>query len=430
MTSSNPQCHAAWAFRRAACIGILASLTPAYASQFEAIPVIDTGVLHETNPRLDNDNEDDATGLIVDGRLNMEWASERTQLAVLPRARFGFYADSDDKDLEDKDYWLRSVLGHQSQLSTYEVSGGYSDVAVRSSEVESAGGDPSGSGGFRRVDDSRETWDAGGAWSRQLTPLDRFSARASYTDVSFDRRTSGRVPYEYKSGSLTYERTITSKWAAGILFDASRFESKADEINTSNTSDTLGFSGFANYAFTPTVTGSVYAGRRTTDIEIDRPPIPGTDICFTPNLGIVSCNEKTDGQNFVGTASLSKQAERTSYDLSINRSISPNSNGAETLRDTIDVTARHQFTRRLTGKVGLLYFTQEDAADLTNRKRDYVSAQFDLNWRMTEYWSIRGAYRYVNDKDDTSFTGGNINEDATNNYFYVGVRYQGQGWRR
>lgn len=430
MTASNVHYRAVLACSLAACVGTFAPLTLAYASQFQAIPIVDVGALHETNPRLQNDDEDDATGLIVQGRLDMEWASERTQLAVLPRARFAFYEDSDDKDLEDEDYWLRSVLGHQSQLSSYELSGGYSDVAVRSSEVESAGGEQGGSGGFRRVDDSRQTWDAGGAWSRQFTPLDRLSARAAYSDVSFDRRTSGRLPYDYKSGSLTYERTITSKWAAGILFDASRFESEARETNVRNTSDTVGFSGFANYAFTPTVTGSVYGGSRATDIEIDRKPIPGFGICFAPGIGVVSCNEKTDGQNFVGTASLSKKAERTNYELSINRSISPNSNGAETLRDTIDVIAEHQFTRRLTGRVGILYFTQEDAADLTERKRDYVSARFDLSWRMTEYWSIRGAYRYVNDKDDTSITGANINEDATNNYFYVGVRYRGRGWRR
>ena len=44
-----------------------------------------------------------------------------------------------------------------------------------------------------------------------------------------------------------------------------------------------------------------------------------------------------------------------------------------------------------------------------------------------EAWSLIGTYRYVKD-DDENLNG--ANDDATNNVVYLGVRYQGQGWRR
>ena len=60
----------------------------AFGASFEAIPIIQVGAEYESNPRLEVDDENDATGLILDAQLNTEWATERTSLTVNPRARF------------------------------------------------------------------------------------------------------------------------------------------------------------------------------------------------------------------------------------------------------------------------------------------------------------------------------------------------------
>lgn len=396
--------------------------------------MVDVGALYESNPRLDDDDEDDAAGLVLDGRLNMKWATARTSLDLKPRARFSWYADSDDNDLEDEDYWLDSLLSHRTALSEYTLDAGYSTVGVRSSEVESAGdGSGSGSGTVRRADDSRQTFRIGPGWSRRLGARNLFSISGTYTDVDFDKDTlqTGRLPYEYWNGVTSFQRTLTQKTDAGIQLDVSRFESNASGASIDNTSDTYGASLFASHRFNETLSGSAYFGARATDVELKRQQVGtlpgGGPLCLSSGIFVVPCTENTDDTNFVGSASLRKEAKRTNFDLSVSRSVSPNSNGGEQVRDTLDAVVSRKLTQRLTGRVGILYFSQEDVADLTNRSSDYISANVRLNWQLVKQWSLFGAYRYVND-DDENLNG--TSEDATNHYVFVGVQWQGLGWRR
>lgn len=417
-----------------ACLGLLAFTSPLLGASFTAIPTAKVGASYESNPRLQDNDEDDAAGLILEGILNMEWASERTSLAVKPRGRFSFYADSDDNDLEDEDLYLDGRLSHTTVLSEYALEAGYSTVGVRSSEVESAGGDSgSGSGTVRRADDSRQTFRIAPEWSRLFGTRNRIIASAGYTDVDFDKETSGtgRLPYEYWNGDLTFQRTLNEKTSAGLRVDATRFESNASGASIDNETNSYGASLFTNYAFTETLSGSVYGGWQTSDIELTRQPftfIGTTPVCVNSAGQLsLSCTEKFSDDNFVGQASLRKESEITDYTLSVSRSITPNSNGAETIRDTLDAVVSRQLTPRLRGRIGVLYFNREDVSDITNRDSDYISARFSLNWRLTERWSLDSFYRYVNDQDE--LLNGNT-DDATNHYLYFGVRYQGRGWRR
>ncbi len=420
--------------RKLLWLSLIVVSTPVHADAFEAIPILELGALHESNPRLQDDNEDDATGLVLDTRLNMQWATGRTSLDLKPRARFSWYADSDDKDLEDEDYFIDSLLSHRTALSEYTLDAGYSTVGVRSSEVESAG-DPSGSGSgnIRRADDSRQTFRIGPGWSRRLGARNLVSISGAYTDVDFDKETiqTGRLPYKYWDGRAALQRTLNQKTDAGVQLELSRFESNASGASIDNTSDTVGASLFANYRFSETLSGSAYFGARATDIELKRQQVGtlpgGSPLCLSSGIFVVPCKENTDDTNFVGSASLRKEAKRTNFDLSISRAVTPNSNGGEQVRDTLDAVVSRRLTQRLTGRVGVLYFSQEDVADLTNRSSDYISANARLSWQLAKQWSLFGAYRFVND-DDENLNG--TSEDATNHYVFVGVRWQGLGWRR
>lgn len=436
MRNRIPDSTLSWqsSMRKLLWLSLLVVSAPVQADVFEAIPIVQVGALHETNPRLDEDDEDDATGLVLDGRLNMQWATARTSLDLKPRARFSWYADGDDDDLEDEDFWIDSLLSHQTALSEYTLDAGYSTVGVRSSEVESAGdGGGTGSGNVRRADDSRQTFRIGPGWSRRLGARNLFSLSGTYTDVDFDKDTlqTGRLPYEYWDGRAAFQRTLNQKTDAGIQLELSRFESSASGASIDNTSDTYGGSVFGNYRFNETLTGSAYFGARATDVELERQQVgtlpDGSPLCLSAGIFVVPCKENTDDTNFVGSASLRKEAKRTNFDLSVSRAVTPNSNGGEQVRDSIDAVVSRQLTQKLTGRVGLLYFSQEDVADLTSRSSDYISANVRLSWQLAREWSVFGAYRFVND-DDENLNG--TNEDATNHYFFVGARYKGRGWRR
>jgi hypothetical protein len=410
---------------------------PVHAANFTAVPTAKAGGVYESNPRFTDDDEEDATGLQLEGWLDMQWASERTILSVEPRGRFWFYPDSDDDDLENEDLFLNNRLSHTTALSEYALDVDLSSVGVRNSEFESAGGESgSGSGRIVRADANRETIFISPQWSRLFGARNRIAASAGYTDVDFDKDISqtGLLPYEYWKGDLTYQRTLTQKTSVGILTDVTRFESKADVGEFENQSDTYGLSAFVDYAFSETLSGQLYGGWRNTDTEVTRSPIPlGGNLFVCPfsdgGLGPFngSCTEQFSDDNFVGQATLRKASEITDYTLTVSRAISPNSQGAQTIRDNLDLVISRQLTQRLRGTVGILYFNQEDVGVDTARENDYVSARFNLVYRLTERWSLDSSYRFVNnDQDQINDT----NRDVTNNYFYLGVRYNGKAWRR
>jgi hypothetical protein len=314
---------------------------------------------------------------------------------------------------------------------------GYSDVSVRQSELESA---ESGGGGGNPelvfINDRQKRLYIDPSWSYFITPRTNFRIEAGYSDISYDNTFfSGgfaRFDYEYLYGNLSLERNLDERIGVGLLLNASRFDALEPNQGIENDSTTYGGSVFVNYAFGQSWTGFLTVGGRDTQSEVTRQPdlvLPGgEEICFTSFD--FACIQEFDGNTYVGEARVSKSGQRTDFDFSIGRDVSPNSNGAETIRDTLRSTLRRQLTTNLSARLGLLYFNQVDAAGVTSRDRDYASANVTLRWRFTRQWSLRGTYRYVWVKDVTNLTGQELNQTASNNYVFLGVGWQGLGWRR
>ncbi len=244
-----------------------------------------------------------------------------------------------------------------------------------------------------------------------ITPRTNFRVEAGYSDISYDNTFAidrfTRFDYRYLYGNISLDRSLDERIGLGVLLNASRFDAEEPNSGVENDSTTYGASLFLNYAFGQSWTGFLTLGGRDTQSEVNRRPdlvLPGgEEICFSSFD--LACNQEFDGNTYVGEARVSKTGERTDFDFSIGRDISPNSNGAETIRDTLRSTLRRQLTTNVSARLGLLYYAQTDAAELTSRERDYASADVTLRWRFTRQWSLRGSYRYVWVKDITTLTG-------------------------
>ena len=134
-----------------ALVASIVSLTVLYSgpslAAWEIRPIATAGVQYQTNPRMSRQNEDEATGTLLGARLPMSLFSDRTQLFVEPRLVYSFYAESDDEDLENQDKYLAGRINRQMVRTNYGLTGQYSDVALITSEFESASPDsPSGRG--------------------------------------------------------------------------------------------------------------------------------------------------------------------------------------------------------------------------------------------------------------------------------------------
>jgi hypothetical protein len=414
----------------------------AHAAKTEITPRLDVGAIHETNPRLSRTVEDEATGVIAEGIARMSWASQRTEWSFDPRLRLWRYPDSNDSDLENNDLWLPLEFSYTGKRTTANALVEYSDVGVRTTEIESADSGPGGgSTNVQFAGDQRRQFRFQPDWSLQLTQRDVLSVGATFLDTKFSEQRAGRLDFRYLGGNVGWQHSIGPKMALGVQGQVSRFKSESNVakndpvgnqgLATENDTTTFTGSVFVDYQFSETLTGSVYFGGSGTDAEITTNPfldIVGTPFCIDAdsNIGEPPCTEEFSNEAYTGSATLKKSSERTQYTASVSRGIIPSARGAETLRDEIRIRARHSFTRSLSANAGVLWFNESiaAAADGGDFKRDYISINVNLEWRFARYLGLRGAYRFV-EVDNSRGT----NRKTDNNYFFVGVFYGGQNWR-
>ncbi len=405
------------------------------AAKTEVDGRFEIGGLYESNPRLRSGFNDDATGLLLNAIANMNYGTERNNLKFSPRLQLSRYKDPEDKDLEMNNYYLDLLTDHKTVRSTTSLGASYSNVSVRTSELESADSIGGGTGDIRFATDKQRLWSIFPKWGYQISPRDVINLDARYTDVSYKESLSGRFDYTNISANAAWQHDLNEKLSAGLLLNASKFDSESPLTNITNDSKTYGGSLFIKYEFSETLTGSAYFGSRRTDSTVSFPPVdiivlfppPPTVTEVCPDDGSPPpCERSSSGNNFVGNIGLTKKSENTTYDMSIGRSISPNSNGAQVARDELRATVAHRLSRHLTGSLNLLYYDQEDAVART-RSRKYVSVRPSVVWHFSRRWGVRVAYRYV--RSDGTFTLGGTRSNTDNHYVFLGFSFQGDPWR-
>ena len=419
-------------------VAAIFSLNVLYAelslAAWEIRPIATAGFQYQTNPRYARVNEDEATGTLLGARLPMSFFSDRTQLFLEPRLVYSFYAEEDDKDLEDEDQYLTGRISRQSKRTNYGLSGRYSDVGIRTSEFESASPDSptGGTGGSSFVNATQKRWQIDPYWAYQFTPLNTVSLNAGYNDVTYTRTAlSSRFDYTNSYASAAVEHVFNQKNKVSINANASQFDAIEPNSGLENDSKTTGLSLIYTYAFSATLEASANLGWARTKSEVKRQPIfvdpEFGPICSLDFFTVIPCTFKSDVSNFVGGLSLAKKTERIQYDLSIGQSVSPNSNGSEVVRRTLRGYMTTDFTERWRGKFGLLMFDQEDVGDFSQRKRQYLGLNTNLQWKFTRRWAIRGDYRFTYNSNEDRIAADQ--PSARNHLFFVGLVYSGDGWR-
>lgn len=457
---------------RAAAAALLLGLAgPAAADSWTLKPVINVGPQYETNPRLQIEaREDEALGLAAGGQLDAVWVSDRNRVRLQPRVRFSRYEEEADEDLEEDNYYLLAEATRTGLRSEYGLTARWSDVNIRTGQLDSAldTGLPPGSSDLRFINNKQRAISFAPFWKLRLTPRNSLTLSGTYDDVEFDDSGFGTIFFDYENfGAVaSLESALTAKLGVGISATVNQFTSAAPSVDTrvdtvffgplfvpasalENESTSFNGSVFANYRFTPTITATLNAGVRRTEIDVTREPVSAEGVCFqfipegalpplfapTPD-GVLDqvvqifsapCSESTSDTSFVGEGSLERRTDRNVYFASISRFVVPNVNGFETIRDTLSLRLTRQLDRsRLSGELGLLYFEQAIVADLQQQKLDYFRFDAVLRWRMTRDWGVTLRYFFI-DRDLTNFVGTTL--PADNHFVYAAFEYRPVGWR-
>jgi hypothetical protein len=437
----NPAPAGTRAWRPARLAGAaLALLAPglAAAAQWDYVPTIMTGLAYETNPRYvsQDELEDDAGSLFVDGSLDIINETQRRTLGARPRVRISRYQGTEDDSSLDTDDWYLPVNATWRDVRTqYALRAQYSDVSTRDSETfvtdPNDPGQPGSSGRLVPIEESQQRWFVSPSASYQLSARDVLSATLSYDDVSYDKaELTNRSDYEYGYADTTWTRSLGLKDRVSGTLNVSGFRAQQPGNTVENETFTYGFNVGYQHAYSDLTTFGVTAGYSRSDVSLSGLPAVNGLPCFDPGQQqFVLCELESSEDNFVGEAFVRQAtADTITTELRVSRSIRPNSDGAQTTADSLSLYVTKEFGPLLEGSIGATYVAQEavgaDVAGALAQRfdRDYMRFDVTVERRLSRTWWLNGRYSYSSDEQSSGFSA-----ETENHVVSVFVRYGALG---
>jgi hypothetical protein len=410
------------------CLAYALSPPGASAAEWSVTPFLREEVGYDDNPRLTRQDHESVWVNELDLRTALRYRTELTEATVTPRFRAWRY--SAEKDLLDRDDgFLTAAFSHERERWSVTADADLEYRGSRTIDLETA----------ERADVNVDTRDrsASLAWRYLLTERDSLEVAASYGDVTYeDTDTTGLRDYRFSSLSLTGSRQMSLRDSISVTVFGSRFETprssftRVDDFDLSLTTttesetETLGVQAGWGRAWTETLTSSISAGVRRSDIEsvtrqlgqVPRQILPGVFVAV-PVDQRVSSDESSDG--LVLSASLSQALERWSWELDYSRQLTPQSNGTEVERDRLQVRLERELQPGLTGFLDGLYYEDGLVGDNVDDDdpRAFARLNLGLRARLSRFWTLNGNVRLRRNEPRNS------DDMAESNAVFVSVVY-------
>ena len=423
---------------------------PAFAASWEYVPVLAVGGAYETNPNYVSESrfEDDAPSGFVDLAVDLSRETGRSRVSLRPRTRLtGYWSTENASDLNTDDYYLPASYLWTNLRSQFSLNGGWSEISTRDSEIfildPNTPGTPGSSGRIVSVSEDQERWYLYPQFAYQVTTRDLLSIVLSFDDISYTKaELTGRSNYDYANLTTSWRRSLNQKSSLSANLNVNGFRATSPlsalrnedlgygRVETENETLGYGFEAGYEYAWSDRTRVGITAGTSRSDIEITGLSNIDGEPCFDPELNeLVLCTLKSNDKNFVGEVFLrQKQGPTITTELSVSRSITPNSDGAQVTQDLARGYLSKEFSARWSGSAGVTYMKQKavgakTAGTLADRfDRTYLQGELSTSFRMTPTMFIDAIYSYYSDEQTSGTT-----FDTINNRITLQFRYQGLG---
>lgn len=351
------------------------------ASLWLTEPSIDASVQYNDNQLLstrsndefsENPQQIETSKVVLSPLLKLSYRAPRTELISSVRLRSSKY----DKQIFDSDDWYSDVLlRKKSELSQIELAVNYAYDSTLVSEIEDTG--------LIQDNKRRRRLSISPSWQHQINFNNRINVTYSFDDVSYrEGESSGLFPYDNQTVSTRLLHQLDAKASAGMILYASRFNSPSRGSEFKN----IGIQGSYEYKLTEIMKLELGAGVRQTDSKVSF----GT---------LFKVEDKDVGGSY--RASLTQSWQRTSVEVSLQRSIEPSGSGYAVLRDQASVILRRQITEKWVASFFLRGFRTESLRDeITGIDRNYISLDSRLSWRWNRNITLSALYRYRQQKYD------------------------------
>jgi len=394
-------------FRKTVTILLLAACAAGVdAAEWKIDPTLRFEAGYDDNIRLNTDNEvSSAFGTFSPSAL---FSVETPTSGASGEARFDFRRYEDESNLDDNNsrFDLRSY--HGMERSSLGLDLNFTKDTTLDSQLEATGL------ALGRV--RRQSISASPNWRFSLGERTYLDANYSYRDVEY-KNAGGSVFVDFtlNSAQASLTHVLNERTSASVTLSRSKSDNDND-VESTNTN----LEGGASYQFSETLSASLFAGLRRTEVDFSQTSfIPifsgGTFIGFVPLNQDIS-NSDT-GYTFNG--SVAKLFLRGESTFSASRNISNDINGTPIEVDRFRLINRYRFSETLSVNLKLeFYNSQSNNSASTSLNRDYYRIEPRLSWNFTKFWRLSGRYRYTRQTfDDTG-------NEATQNVAYLTLTYR------
>jgi hypothetical protein len=313
---------------------------------------------------------------------------------------------TDENDLNDEIGRLRFASFHKMERSRLGFNVDVVKDTTLDSQLEETGVV------FQRVD--RWRYSLNPTWNYSLGERTSMELGYTYTDVNYDNNNDSNFSdYTTNGGQVSLSRILSPRATGSIT--ASYTQTKNDnDIESTYT----GLQAGADYRFSETLTGSVFAGIRRSEIKATRNTFiqvldENNNIILVP----VSSGTQDDDFGYTFSGTLRKDFLRGNTSLSATRDIRSTISGIPLQVDRVRWDNLYRFTEILSGELRLSYYQSEAANGVGTQDRNYYEIEPRFNWRLREFWTLSGSYRYRKQTFDAT------NDDAVQNAAYLTLRY-------
>lgn len=339
-------------------VGALVVL-PAHAAELSAEASARASMEYNENLLLDPEQPEEAQGGNLDLRAQLTRRTEKSELALAPRARFLRYDTEIDHDSDDAfvDAWY-DYRGEQLQT---RLSAGWTHDSTLTSELEDTG-----------LVDARkrhEQFFGSGLVSFDFTERDQLGAQVGFQDNSYlDAELTGLVDYEYANAVGWYSRGVTEQSRLGIQVTHGELDVPRTQERSNDESVRLTF----DHAFERHLTLALSAGVNQT-----------------------KANGVTEDGTVFGLE-LARIGDYYDWRLSASQEVTPSGNGRLVRRHETTTTLSRRLSARLTLQGALRYVLNEEL-ELTGLEdeREYERADLRLDWRLAERWTVGAGLGYA-----------------------------------
>lgn len=401
--------HALRSRQRRVGLGFLATAVLAsgvvLADEWYVDSSVGVGYEHHDNISLTTAPHESVSGFSVNPRLDVGLRSDTWDARVnLSDNSARFNEERFDRD----NVYAKLFTNLRNERNVWQLNVSTADESVITSDVI----DPDT--GLAQGHRDRSTRTINPAWTYGISERSQIRVDLQTTDVRYeDGVSAGLSDYDQESGTLQLQYRLSVR--SLIFASASRLNFDAFDTRTQSANKTYQLGG--NHNFSPTLSGSLSVGKRTTSVDryVLVCEVPFGPFCLQFGQMLVSTTE--DGSTY--DATIQKRFELTQLALSASRAVT--ASGAGTLVETDSVSVRLERpiqAERLTAFLTVEAFQQKAVGgDATRVDRDYYRAEPRMRWRMARDWSVDTTYRYARQKYD------NQSDTATNNSVFVTLTY-------